>query len=115
MTGSKPVALPLGDTPLTNLPASAGSLRRQAFLQGRAAEPTGHETAPLRWQAIEGRMRGTAIAECREDAAAGARHSRLAPRCEPGQSPAHLGTAPGHHRLAIVASTCLQEAANCRL
>ena len=68
MTGSKPVALPLGDTPLSNLPASAGSLRRQAFLQGRAVEPTGHETAPLRWQALEGRLRGPAIAECREDA-----------------------------------------------
>src|SRR5688572_17442213 len=115
MTGSKPVALPLGDTPLSNLPASTGSLRRQAFLQGRSAEPTGHETAPFRRQVFEGRLRGPAIAECREYAAASARHSRLAPPCEPGQRPAHFGTALGHHRLAIVSSTCLQEAANCRL
>ena len=41
--------------------------------------------------------------------------SALRPAGEPGQCPAHLGTAPGHHRLAIVATTCLQEAANCRL
>ena len=93
-----------GTAPPPGVPAGAS---------GRARGPRNRATpvaSPSR-----AAVRGPAIGERREHAAAGARHLRLAPFGEPGERPAHFGTAPGHHRLAIVASTCLQEAANCRL
>ncbi len=117
MTGSKPVALPLGDTPVSNPPAIAGQpLRRQAFLQGRTVEAHGpRNRASLAAGPTSAAFGRIAIGECREHATAGAGQARLASRGSQASALAHLGTAPGHDRFAIVASTCLQEAANCRL
>ena len=96
------------------LPRDRSAARRSC--RGERSSPRATNPRHSGRQTVERRVRCSRdLANRREHAAAGARQSRPAPLGEPGQRPAHFRTAPGHHRLAIVVSTCLQEAANCRL
>src|SRR5580658_4464995 len=121
MAGSKPAALPLGDTPASASPAlvagahltaaGASPPARKLRVHGRAVEPARHVAPPaignLRREAL-GFDRARALGEYARARQPGGRPPR-----QPLQRLRHFGIARPHHRLAVVAAAGLKKGAYC--
>ena len=105
MLGSKPSALPLGDTPK--------SIDRQPVKERRAIQPPGHETSKVRRRLEEHGLSLGLGAETGEDAGPGPGQPGLSEATEPGEGPCHGRIDLTHDFQAIVAVIPRKEVGNC--
>src|SRR5476651_2186582 len=101
MAGSKPAALPLGDTPAKPL------------MHGGAIQPPRNESRPAIRHASRNIPSVRLARERGKDARSGSREARPRRLREPLKRLANLRIARAHHRLAIVVAARFQKAAYC--
>src|SRR6516164_9150149 len=125
MAGSKPAALPLGDTPatLTRAETSAGAhltaasgpppAQPELLVHRRSVKSPRDEAHPAVGHARREAFGVRRARARREHAGAGAGKPRAALAREPVEGRGHLGGAGPHHRLAVVPPTRLKKGAYC--
>src|SRR5215831_7170494 len=124
MAGSKPAALPLGDTPASarqcgkvagaHLTAASGKAPApQLLMQRRGIQAPHHEALPAIGNPCREPLSLGRGPEGGEDAGSRAREVRRRRAPEPLQGFGHLRHAGSHHRLAVVPPTRLKKVAYC--
>src|SRR5580704_3048191 len=125
MAGSKPAALPLGDTPAPAPPrrkAGAGAHLTaasgappvwQLFVRRRGVQAPCDEAHPPIWDLRRETFGLCGAAEHRENAGAGAGHAGGCKTRQPVERIGHRRRACPHHRLAVVAAARVKKAAYC--
>src|SRR5579863_3721020 len=111
MAGSKPAALPLGDTPAEfSASLDLRPILLQPIVHRRAVQAPGHETVPALRYLLRDVARVLLALEAREKTRTGSRQTRTTtpidcPQAlvEPIQRSRYLGIASTHHRLADIA------------
>ena len=110
MAGSKPAALPLGDTPANLPPHRPYSIS----MQRRAIHSAGHEAAPCDpARAPRCRSASAALANAANTHDPRPRQPRRREAPQPLQRRADLRVARAHHRLEVVPATPFEKAAYC--
>src|SRR6202521_2305832 len=124
MAGSKPAALPLGDTPASVRPrgklagahlTAASSLPPvlEAFVHGRGVQAPSHKAHPAIGNPRRQALGVAGAPACAEDARPGARQARRRKSRQPLERFRHLRCARAHDGLAVVAPTGLKKGAYC--
>src|SRR5580704_170645 len=115
MTGSKPVALPLGDTPTV-----ASSIQPKSCVHWRAIQRSRHEAAPAVWNTCRDPLRIHLAFKTGEDARTGSRHAsrnlrvvRINLRPQPLERLCHFRMSCRRDRLKCVGGAALRKGAYC--
>src|SRR5580698_7304787 len=126
MAGSKPAALPLGDTPAVNRSAVQSSvpqtsaMQPQHRMQRRAIQSARNKTVPAIWHPRRNALGLLRALEGGEDTRAGTRHARhdrravqVELRTQPAKRLGHLGAARAYYRFEHVDGAAFGKGAYC--